>query len=47
MEDQNDDECAYLADDELYDSDDEDYEEDEGERYINEDRAYGLRNGLL
>jgi hypothetical protein len=47
MEDQYYDECVYLADDELYDSDDEDYEEDEGERVIQEDRAYGLRSGLL
>ena len=47
MEDQYEDEGIYLADDELYDSDDEDYEEDEGERVIQEDRAYGLKSGLI
>jgi len=47
MEDQYEDEGVYLADDELYDSDDEFYEEDEGERVIQEDRAYGLKSGLI
>ena len=47
MEDQYENEGVYLDDDELYDSDDDDYEEDEGERYINEDRAYGLKSGLI
>jgi len=47
MEDQYEDEGVYLADDELYDSDDDDYEEDEGERVIQEDRAYGLKSGLI
>jgi len=47
MEDQDEDEGVYLADDELYDSDDDDYEEDEGERVIQEDRAYGLKSGLI
>ena len=47
MEDQYEDEGVYLADDELYDSDDVDYEEDEGERVIQEDRAYGLKSGLI
>jgi len=47
MEDQYENEGFYLADDELYDSGDEDYEENEGERYINEDRAYGLKSGLI
>ena len=47
MEYQYEDEGVYLAEDELYDSDDEDYEEDEGERVIQEDRAYGLKSGLI
>ena len=47
MEDQYEDEGVYLADDELYDSDDEFYEEDEGERVIQEDRAYGFKSGLI
>jgi len=47
MEDHYEDEGVYLAEDELYDSDDDDYEEDEGERVIQEDRAYGLKSGLI